>query len=222
MSSFTKLVLVPPEMVNYQKPGPLAGELTKLDKEMQVILNNPTLSMEVKHKLYNQVLHRYNFFKNESAKPVKIEIQDRDEKNQTRWLKDVVDKLPKQTKSSGNKLKDLLENTDHLTWNKDGEIIYQGDVVPNSNIDELLRYTSRNVSHSAPAGLDVFMKWLKKENVPEFAIGNKKIRDRLNPVAINWDDDMSIESESSKSTGKTKKFNTPPGFGARQRWLERR
>lgn len=52
-----------------------------------------------------------------------------------------------------------------LQWNKKGELIYHGQVIPGSHITDLLKNSQRQYKH-APVGLQEFQDGLKEINIP--------------------------------------------------------
>ena len=63
--------------------------------------------------------------------------------------------------------------------NEDGEIIQKGKTIHGSNIVELITHAVQNVS-SIPVGMKYFYTTLKKKNIPEKYISNKKGRKIMN------------------------------------------
>ena len=49
-----------------------------------------------------------------------------------------------------------LENGENLKWNKDGELVYKGKVIPNSNIMELVTHAIQH-DKSKPIGMKIFL-----------------------------------------------------------------
>ena len=73
------------------------------------------------------------------------------------------------------KLFKYLLNNKIFTLNEDGEIIQKGKTIHGSNIVELITHAVQNVS-SIPVGMKYFYTTLKKKNIPEKYISNKRGR----------------------------------------------
>ena len=77
------------------------------------------------------------------------------------------------------KLFKYLLNNKIFALNEDGEIIQKGKTIHGSNIVELITHAVQNVS-SIPVGMKYFYTTLKKKNIPEKYISNKKGRTIMN------------------------------------------
>ena len=77
------------------------------------------------------------------------------------------------------KLFKYLLNNIIFELNEDGEIIQKGKTIHGSNIVELITHAVQNVS-SIPVGMKYFYTTLKKKNIPEKYISNKKGRKIMN------------------------------------------
>ena len=58
-----------------------------------------------------------------------------------------------------------------MQWNDNGEIMYQGDAVKNSNIIQLIKHAIEN-DRSKPVGMKLFYKKLGSSNIPNTLISN--------------------------------------------------
>jgi len=65
MEHYKKLVEVP-----YEEP--IKRQMSDLDKQLQIIINNNKLSLENKYAQYQQILRRYRFLQDEMRKPWSI------------------------------------------------------------------------------------------------------------------------------------------------------
>lgn len=70
-----------------------------------------------------------------------------------------------------NNLAYYLEKDDSVKWNDDGELIYNGKFIPDSNIIQLINHALNN-NKSKPEGMSTFYKILSKNNVPMKLISN--------------------------------------------------
>ena len=97
------------------------------------------------------------------------------------------------------KLFKYLLNNKIFALNEDGEIIQKGKTIHGSNIVELITYAVQNVS-SIPVGMKYFYTTLKKKNIPEKYISNKKGRKIMNKSFTD-------ESSSWRPPGRLNKKN---------------
>ena len=65
-----------------------------------------------------------------------------------------------------------LDRKKIIKWNNNGEIVYKGHVIKNSNIIQLIKHAIQNES-SKPAGMNFFYKRLVMSNIPHKLISNK-------------------------------------------------
>ena len=97
------------------------------------------------------------------------------------------------------KLFKYLLNNKIFALNEDGEIIQKGKTIHSSNIVELITHAVQNVS-SIPVGMKYFYTTLKKKNIPEKYISNKKGRKIMNKSFTD-------ESSSWRPPGQLNKKN---------------
>ena len=65
-----------------------------------------------------------------------------------------------------------LKKQRNLTWNKKGEIIYKGTLIPSSHISKLLKNAFLNDVKKNPKGMKTFYKVLKQINISPSLIVN--------------------------------------------------
>ena len=83
--------------------------------------------------------------------------------------------LPLKKRSKGLLLLHYLEKSENIKWNKTGELLYKGKMIPNSNVIELITHAIQN-DKSNPIGMKTFYKILAKANIPIKLIMNKEGR----------------------------------------------
>ena len=89
-----------------------------------------------------------------------------------------------------------------FSLNNDGEIIHNGKTIPDSNIVELITHAVKNDS-SKPVGMKFFYTTLKKKNIPEKYISNKKGREIMNKSLFH-------ETSSWRPPGRLNSKNISP------------
>lgn len=173
-----KMVLVPydfMEKINSQRT-PLLSQISHLETEMQKIMSDKTIPADVKVKLYNQVLHKHSTLQSEHTKPVQLEISNnKDIKNDT-LLRELQERMPKSKQSQVKRLIKTIMDNGNIKWNDRQEVIIDGTTLPNSNIESLVDFATRDVKGEPPSGWTNFLKWLADVNVPPSALGNKRSR----------------------------------------------
>jgi hypothetical protein len=69
-------------------------------------------------------------------------------------------------------LEKIKDNPQVLSWNEKGELKYQGETVPNTNITNLFSDSLRHRKNNKPNGFELFTKGLKQINLPEDLVCN--------------------------------------------------
>ncbi len=178
------MALIPADMAahfsmqQHTQQAPTLSQLSNLDQQMKSILEDSTISTDVKFKQYYNTLHRYGALKeNAEQAPIPVKIQ---ENSKIRQLlsddddSDLLAAVPLAQKRGARLLLKYVRENPEMQWNEAKELIYNGVRIPHSNIVDLISDTSRNRKTAVPAiGWQEFADALMAQNVPENAIGNK-------------------------------------------------
>ena len=148
-------------------------KLGDLDTKMSSVLEQDDQTEEEKAKLYAQLLERYLRFKDkralETEVPVKV-IHTADNPTTTKQSpEDIAELLPKTLRPKAKMvLKRIEENPDIINWNDKGELQYNGVIMPDTNIADLVATSvrKRKKTTNTPEGYDTFLKALKRIRVP--------------------------------------------------------
>jgi hypothetical protein len=164
-----KLVLVPEDRVQ------MVEHLSELDQRMQNILRSKNLSEDEKATLYLQILQKYTHFSIERTTPESVpepEITTEEEEaepivktEQDEFEEKVVSAAPVQYKDTAKDIFQFLKSQNSLKWNNKGEIVYQEELVPRTNIVDLVSDLLRN-RKKAPVGRNVFLNALRDIKFP--------------------------------------------------------
>ena len=151
--------------------NPIQRTISRLDEEMETILKRTDLTDSEKVTRYNQVLQRY------------LEYQDRpkQERPSTPKPKDIKDierevlmTIPKPLKRKAEALIYRVNEDPSVKWNERGELIYQGHIVPGSNMTDLIHDALRRRQTIEPQGWRDFARVLRQSNVPHDLIGHRQ------------------------------------------------
>ena len=191
MKHSQKIILVPENNLdNYLRQQrlmtpPTVAKMAQLDGEMKTVLDRNDTSQDEKAKLYSQILENYLHFKGkrnvEVTKPVPIAFagdarknaapsvpSTREVINKGQSIGAIVELLPKTLQSKAKMiLEKIKDNPQVLSWNEKGELKYQGETVPNTNITNLVSDYLRHRRNKKPNGFELFTKGLKQINLPE-------------------------------------------------------
>lgn len=92
---------------------------------------------------------------------------------------DILTSIPKSQRSRVRALLIHIRNSNILSWNKRGEIIYKTHLVPLSHIIDLLKDSQREYRNFNPVGVKEFYSALEESNVPRGLISNINRRETV-------------------------------------------
>ena len=183
--------------------------LTKLDRELKQILDRRDMLPFDKVQLYNQILQRYLSYYNQAAKkPITVKISqdtpidfedvdagpaeppqiDHESLEGAVGRLDPMDKetnkllmnFPVTLKAKARSLLDMVKDSDGtMNYNKNGELIADGMIVPGSHISDLLYDILLGRRGFEPRGSEQFLRGLIKMNVPERIVANTSRRYKM-------------------------------------------
>ncbi len=188
-----KMALVEPRLLeklqqqqqqHYSKPSILDTALHKLDQDMQDILNRKDISSDEKLDQYNQTLHKYLMFTNKKE-PMKIQIleskpnpntlpENQESVVESQLESEIIETAPKLLQTKAKLLLKRLRNDPNISWNSRGELVYKGETIEKTNINDLVQDALRSRKHYVPKGWQTFASALRDSNVPQDLIGNQE------------------------------------------------
>jgi hypothetical protein len=169
---------------------PTVAKMAQLDGQMKTVLDGIDTSQDEKANLYSQILENYLHFKGkrnvEVTKPLPIAFAGNAGKNAAASVpstREVISKeqsvasivgiLPKALQSKAKMILEKIKDYPQvLSWNEKGELKYQGETVPNTNITNLVSDSLRHRKNNKPNGFELFTKGLKQINLPEDLVRN--------------------------------------------------
>ncbi len=170
----------PVGIVNPSPQMSVGRQLSRLDTEMKRILDNDNTPDDLKYKLYSHALSQFSELREETKKPIRMEIESEKKTAQPQvagYLLANSGDFPADKKDVARKLATFLEQTDSIQWGSKGELIVDGITVQGSNIHDLFDFVTRNRSTAAPPiGFRRFTDALDIANVPKSIIGNKNLK----------------------------------------------
>lgn len=188
---------------------------------------------------YNQVLQRYLHFIGKNRQPLNIRLHDissstpsaktfteekvvKSEVKHERLPEDeILSTVPQKYRKKADNFIRLLNKSGDLAWDTKGVVSIKGEIIPQSNIVDLLNDALRARKTSNPHGWEQFAGVIKEINVPHELIGNPKRRDvsitnhQTSPALqlkrlseYDYDGDTE-EKRSSKVTHSVDSFHNP-------------
>lgn len=215
--------------------------LSRLDNEMSNILSSNNYENDrEKWSAYYQVLQRYlHIVGNERHNflpPIETtnkEIFD-DEKNLLQKKNDlnnsILDSLPKKYRKNASKLLNRLKKLPDSTfsWDHRGVVSINNHVIPDSNIVDLVNYSTRKRKNTLPpTGHRLFATILQSEQIPREYAGNPEVwmasstparhnvrfnasesTEEYQPTSLNSTENTSVEHTASQG-GKRRRIVSP-------------
>ena len=163
-----------------QPQGMLEEKLCQLDQAMQHILDRKDVSQE--EKLYHQSLHKYLLCK-DKVEPMTVKVFGEPslpevhtktpvEETQESLEAEIIQSAPKNLRHKASILLRRLKQDDNIAWNTKGELVYKGDVIPNTHIHDLVQDVLRKCKTHVPVGWQTFARALRESNIPKDLVGN--------------------------------------------------
>ena len=157
------------QQIAMQPLNPLQKSINQLDIEMRAILDRQDISDREKVMLYNQVLQRYLEYKDiNQVKPTEPSQSSFDIETN---IMDILPKRADMRRKADALMKRIKEHPD-MMWNERGEFIYQGRLIPGTNIIDLVSDVLRKRKTVTPHGWQEFARALRGINAPREWIGN--------------------------------------------------
>ena len=194
------MILVEPRVLDSLRStvtGPPVQDATsesikEMDNQMRDVLERQDLNVADKASLYQQILvrylTRYNQYKDRPLGSVTIKdpnlltrqqhghvaVEESDAAEQVGSVEnDVLKSVPKTMMTKAERLLQRIKSHPEVSWNSRGELEYQGQVIENSNLTDLVNDVlrkRRNVGE--PIGWKTFASALHHLNVPQDLVGN--------------------------------------------------
>jgi hypothetical protein len=193
-----KMMLINPENVEKLKTltqNESAG-LNALDMEMHKVLKRKDISDQDKWRLYEQILQKFVMSAQQLKQPIRISLYDveSDRKDVDNGEVDGTSNdnfnvnIPGEILLSNEILQsmgsnkvlirkaktllDMLERSNLIHWNERGEISVHGQLVPGTNIVDLVNDVLKSRKMNPPIGWEPFTHVLYEMNIPREYVGN--------------------------------------------------
>ena len=134
---------------DHQPQDMLEQKLCQLDQAMQHILDRKDVSQEEKLKLYHQILQKYLLYK-DKVEPMTVKVigepslpepqtmAPAEETNESLEA-EIIQSAPKNLRHKASILLKRWKQDDNIAWNTKGELVYKGDLIPNTHIHDLVQ-----------------------------------------------------------------------------------
>ena len=180
------MLLVDPSVIDTlqlnQPPALTSHNITKrviqeADASIDSALSDKMLTPSEKLLYYNQALQKREHYADKNI-PQKLPKTEDDQVGE-----EIIDSVPPSYRNKASLLVKKLKRDEVLGWNEGGNLMYNGEVVPGTNIvdivNDVLRPRSKNPQ---PKGWDLVAQGIKETNVPLELVGNHKRYATQQPV----------------------------------------
>ncbi|KAI8501300.1 hypothetical protein Bbelb_106740 [Branchiostoma belcheri] len=191
------MALVPQELLStiqakqQEQMSPLLNTAVGLDAEMRSVLERPDLPDDEKATLYQQLLQRYLTYRDKRrTEPVTVRVlssstpttkttTDTDVKVSAspttpsgKEEQNILDAFPKTMKSRAQQILNVIKHKggDVISYDDQGQLLFNKQVVPGSNVADLIRDALQMRRGFNPVGWQSFARGLASINAPEAAI----------------------------------------------------
>ena len=188
-----KLALIDPglliRLINNPRQLPVDPTLRELNSTEQQ-MDNALLKSKGSVKEINKLLNQRNIYadKFQNYHPPQTSVI-REPESQRRdtdiWEEKIIDTLPKTTKQLGHSLLSHIKSSQKINWNDRGQVIIDGNLIPNTNILDLVHSVIRiRKTKSPPVGSREFTRALTELNTPSELFRNQPVESSANKRII--------------------------------------
>jgi len=199
MEHSRKMALVPQELLStiqakqQEQTSPLVKTAVTLDEEMKSVMERPDLPDDEKATLYQQLLQRYLTYRDKRrTEPVTVRVlsspttvtntattdANTDGKSPSTPVssgkedQSILEAFPKTMKARARQMLNVIKHKggDIIGYNDQGQLLYNKQVVPGSNVSDLIRDAMQKRQGFNPTGWQSFARGLARINAPEAAI----------------------------------------------------
>ena len=181
------------EMLNFMKENQrdaLSSErhqYNRARKDMNEWLGKENVPEDVKATMYAQELQKVNRLKEQVSRPQPLQVQmvpqtettpqqlPQTETPETMSTveQQIIDSVPKTMQGRAKLLlRSIKQRPEVIDWNENGQLIFEGTTVPQSNIVDLVNDVLRKRKGFEPQHSKTFVKGLAKINIPEDYVRN--------------------------------------------------
>ena len=206
--------LVDPKMMMMQPPvtapvNPIHHSIATLDSDMRGVLERHDLNDEEKVRQYNQILHRYLEYHDHLRTPSLLT-----ESNTVKEA-EIIRTVPVKYRGKAESLLKRIEREPSMRWNERGEFVHNGQVIKGSNIVDLVNDVVRHRKDFHPHGWQEFARALRRGNVPQDLVGNRRRWDWMHRESATSDAFSTAEEDSPERTPRSRPRHKTPAYRQR-------
>lgn len=154
--------------------------MSRLDKDMSVILNSPEGDERQKWSQYSQLLQRYLDLKavdadDSSTKINTVASVDSDaEKKNFNSVEQIIRTVPLRYQSKARRLLEAIEKAGDIRWSAN-EVFIGDNILENACMSDLINDALRQRKREVPVGHEQFAAALRRANISKNLIGNPRV-----------------------------------------------
>lgn len=210
-----KLYLVPEDIIrswkgdirSQQNNAPQQSTINKIDENMQRILNDDQLDDYDKEKLYTQNLGNYVNMRDKQNVTDSINESQQSIKQ---WSNDTLSTIPKTMQTKAKALMKYMQMDQDISWDTKGQLVLKGQVIPKSNVIDLLHDSVRpRKTSKKPKGWKELRRHFQSRNIAQELLGNSEWK--------NISSDENTDQQTQDSNQQSDIWTTPPHSPERRR-----
>ena len=221
MEHAKKMILVEPRVLEGLSRKPPVEEATHRDlkettQRMDDVLNSDAEAYD-KANAYQQALwgflKRFEQYKDRplgkvqltsDSKPISPTSKRPEVEDESGVVREVIASVPISLRSKAERLLQRLKSNPQVKWNELGELEYDGRVIKQSNLTDLVNDVLRKRRQTPdPLGWDVFADALRQVNVAQDLIGNPKRWDYIRKTSAAEEPEKTVK-KTTPTTSKRK------------------
>lgn len=222
-----KMALVPEQ---YLLPRRMQiSEESRTEDEIESLLNTNHMADDVKVKILNNMVSKYKRLVHTPYEPVKVSIEKSSDESKEEAIPisnsaELVDEdpmvqqillsIPQTTRKFVPALIDKMKQA-NLFWNKQGQLIINGDLLPGSHVIDIFSFMLRNRKNiNWPPGFNLFFQELIKTGIPLEWIQNEVLKRSFahtSPIQIRGKSLVTLSKKTSPE-GHVSSVNFPEGY----------
>jgi hypothetical protein len=170
-----KVVVIPEEMWHATetrlKMEPMRKSLNEIEHAIEKLLDDENIVDSDKIKLLIQLQQRYNRIYDTRTRNLEVNIKEEQSKPSQLQTNELITTMPKLLQKKADHILNYIRDSDHLGWNQNRQLVVNGEVIPNSNIIDLVRHLiDSGGKRDHPKGWQLFKEKISELNVPTYLL----------------------------------------------------
>lgn len=183
-----KLYLVPEDVIqtwkseqrSQQVDKPIENTLGQMDRDMQSVLKNKTMSDYDKEQMYAQKLGTYVTMRDQRTGTPPVQQQQQQQPlgvsdTKHKLPDDILASVPKMYRTKADAFLKYIQSDNDISWDSNGQLILNKKIIPKSHLVDLMHDALRLRKKVKRAkGWRELSRHLRSKNIPREILGNEE------------------------------------------------